>query len=87
MTTGNWPSRDSELRAQAAETLRSRGVDIYVVGVGDDVDSRHLSPDIAPISNVFTPISFEVLLEETPPRLVQSIREGILKSYSVYQLS
>ena len=67
------------LRAQAAETLRSRGLDIYVVGVGDNIDSRYLSPDIAPISNVFTPISFEVLLEETPSRLVQTIREGKLK--------
>lgn len=76
LTTGNWPSSDAMLRAQAAQALRSRGIDIYVIGVGDKVDSRHVFPDIAPITNVFTPTSFEIFNKETPLRLSQTIREG-----------
>ena len=75
-TAGQYPERLRQQIRDASRNLRDRGVEIYVVAIGSDVDPRNYYPDLAPNREyVYNPRDYDSIAD-VRPRLVDDIRRG-----------
>lgn len=75
-TAGKYPEQQRQQIRDATRNLRDRGVEIYVVVIGSDVDPRNYYPD--PAQNrayVYNPRDYD-RIDNFRPRLVDDIRRG-----------
>ena len=75
-TAGKYPQQLRQQIRDATRNLRDRGVEIYVVVIGSDVDPRNYYPDPAQRPEyVYNPRDYD-RINNFRPQLVDDIRRG-----------
>ena len=81
-TAGRFPDKLRQQIRDASQQLQDRGVELYVVAVGSDVDRRNYYPDLAlGRPYVYNPRGYD-RIEDVRPSLERNIREGKQKRFN-----
>ena len=73
---GRFPGQLRRQIRDASQQLHDRGVEIYVVAIGSDVDRRNYYPDLAlRRSYVYNPIDYD-RMDNVRTALVRNVRQG-----------
>lgn len=76
LTAGRYPDQLRQQIRDATRNLRERGVEIYVVAIGRDVDPRNYYPDLAQYREyVYNPKDYDTI-DNVRPQIVNDIRQG-----------